>query len=172
RAALAALIVTALPNVRYLTNFTGSSAIVVLGAERLQFLTDFRYVTAVDTTRGTSHECPDLDLVTVEGSYDAALAATPPTSGWQRVGFEGAHLTVARHDWLTATLGASQSVPTNPHSAARTPQLIATEHVVERARVRKDDYEIATMREAARRLAQVANQIAGFVRRGRTERDV
>ena len=43
---LDALVVTALPNVTYLTNFTGSAAIVVL-TDRLHFLTDSRYVTAV-----------------------------------------------------------------------------------------------------------------------------
>ena len=73
RAALDALVVTSLPNILYLTNFTGSSAIVVLTADRLHFITDFRYVTAIDGARGTPHECPGLELVTVDGSYDATL---------------------------------------------------------------------------------------------------
>ncbi|HWW85798.1 MAG TPA: aminopeptidase P family N-terminal domain-containing protein, partial [Vicinamibacterales bacterium] len=34
-----ALVVTTLPNILYLTNFTGSAAIVVVTAERLWFLT-------------------------------------------------------------------------------------------------------------------------------------
>ena len=68
---LDALVVTSLPNILYLTNFTGSSAIVVLTADRLHFITDFRYVTAIEAMRGTPHECPDLELVTVDGSYDA-----------------------------------------------------------------------------------------------------
>ena len=42
RAGLDALVVTSLPNVLYLTNFTGSSAIVVIDADRVQFITDFR----------------------------------------------------------------------------------------------------------------------------------
>ena len=55
RAAIAArgldgLVVTSLPNVLYLTNFTGSAAIVVIGAQRVSFLTDARYVTAIDDT--------------------------------------------------------------------------------------------------------------------------
>ena len=79
RAAIAArgldgLVVTSLPNVLYLTNFTGSAAIVVIGAQRVSFLTDARYVAAIDDTRGTPHECPALDAVIVEGSYDARLA--------------------------------------------------------------------------------------------------
>ena len=68
---LDALVVTALPNILYLTNFTGSSAIVVLTADRLEFITDFRYV---DVDPGAcSAAVPELELTIVEGSYDATL---------------------------------------------------------------------------------------------------
>ena len=67
---LDALVVTSLPNILYLTNFTGSSAIVVITANRLEFLTDFRYVTA---GVGLRRECADLELITAEGSYDVML---------------------------------------------------------------------------------------------------
>ena len=101
---LDALAVTSLPNIRYLTNFGGSSAIVVLTADRLRFITDFRYLTAIDETRGTASECPGLELVRVDGRtttrWRPLLAAMPRT----RVGFEAAHLTVGRHHWLTASL--------------------------------------------------------------------
>src|SRR5438046_4861088 len=112
--ALDALVVTSLPNILYLTTFTGSSAIVVLTADRLAFLTDFRYVTAVRTIE---QECPGFELVTVDGSYDAALARRLASLAPARVGFEAAHLTVARLGWLTASLadtasGAVTLVPT------------------------------------------------------------
>jgi Xaa-Pro aminopeptidase len=159
---LDALVVTSLPNILYLTNFTGSSATAVLTAERLYFVTDFRYVTTINATRGTAGECPALELVTVDGSYDATLAALLGSNGWTRIGVEAAHLTVARYDWLKATLaGASPSAA-----------LVSTERIVERARVRKDDYEIETMREAARRLSQAATAVLALVRRGETERDL
>ena len=38
------LVVTSLVNVRYLTGFTGSNAIVIVGPDTRAFLTDFRYV--------------------------------------------------------------------------------------------------------------------------------
>jgi len=166
--ALDALVITAPSNVLYLTNFTGSSAILVLAADRLCFITDFRYVTAVSDMAGTAHQCPDLELVTVDGSYDATLAGVLAARPWKRIGFEAAHLTVARHNWLTQTLSA-QSAIRSPQSAI---DLVATESLVERARVRKDDYEIATLREAARRLSRVAASVGALVRRGATERDV
>src|SRR5580658_2802983 len=137
---LDALVVTSLPNILYLTNFTGSAATVVLTRERLHFITDFRYVTALAATRGTRYECPGLELVTVDGSYDATLASLLRSMPSARVGFEAAHLTVARHRWLMTTLAAGGETR---------PALTLTEGVVERARVRKDRYELETLRTAA-----------------------
>jgi Xaa-Pro aminopeptidase len=167
RAALAsggldALIVTSLANILYLTNFSGSSAIAVLTADRLFFLTDFRYLTVLAESRGTARECPNLEVVTVEGAYDATLADLLAERQWKRIGFEAAHLTVDRYHWLTRKLEASRFAI----------EWIATEKIVERVRVRKDPYEIATLREAARRLSIVAAAAPGEVRRGLTEREV
>jgi Xaa-Pro aminopeptidase len=160
---LDALVVTSLANVLYLTNFAGSAALVVLTADRLYFLTDFRYVTTMNEARETPHACPDLELVTVDGSYDAALGTLVGSLKLGRVGFEGAHLTVSRHAWLTDALARE--------SGRRSP-LVATEGIVERARLRKDEYEIRTLREAAKRLSAVAVAVLGDVRAGRTENEV
>ena len=159
---LDALVVTALPNVLYLTNFTGSAAIVVLTADRVHFITDSRYVTAVTAMQATASACPDLALVTVEGSYDGTLAALLASLPTPRVGFEAAHLTVARLNWLTTTLGR----------VAGAPSLVAVEGSVEQARIRKDAGEIAVIREAARRLSRVAEDVFSIVRSGRAEREV
>ena len=156
--ALDALVVTALPNVLYLSNFEGSSAIVVITADRFLFVTDFRYVEAVSGTRGGPHECPGLELVVVDGSYDTTLASALATLGAATVGFEAAHLSVARFDWLRATLARSELVP--------------TEAIVERVRVSKDTYELGVLREAARRLSSVAAKVPSLARRGRTEREI
>jgi Xaa-Pro aminopeptidase len=159
---LDALVVTSLPNILYLTNFSGSSAIVVITADRLLFITDSRYVAAVASARGTAHECPGLDLLTVEASYDATLAAAASAMPSASIGFEAAHLPVSRHDWLQKTIGMSGAAPT----------LIATEGLVERARVKKDSYELAVLTEAARRLSAVATRVPGLVGRNRTEREI
>jgi Xaa-Pro aminopeptidase len=160
---LDALVVTSLPNILYLTNFTGSASIVVLTADRLHFVTDFRYVTALAATRGTPYECPGLDLVTVDGSYDATLASLLLSMPSARVGFEGAHLTVARHRWLMTTLAAAGETR---------PALTLTEGVVEHARVRKDPYELEMLRTAAGMITAAVPGIFEEVRRGQSERDV
>jgi Xaa-Pro aminopeptidase len=157
-----ALLVTSLPNILYLTNFKGSSASVLLTRERLQFVTDFRYVAAIEASRGTTWECPNLDLVRVDQSYDETLAAVLTSMPGARVGFEAAHLTVSRHEWFERRLGDA------PGHA----NLVATDRMVETARVRKDAYEIGTLREAAGRLSAVAAGVFEEIRRGRSERDV
>ena len=157
-----ALIVTSRSNILYLTNFTGSSAIVVLTPDRLHFITDFRYVTSVEGLQQSSEACPDLQLTIVDGAYDATLAKLLTSLGVARVAFEAAHVTVNRHNWLTATLAQT----------AGAPQLVPVEQTVERVRLRKDDYELVTLRESAQRLSEVAKGVFSEVRLGRTEREV
>src|SRR5437867_1793200 len=85
--ALDALVITSLPNIRYLTNFTGSSAIVVATAKQLLFITDFRYLTVLSEARGTPHECPGMEVISVEASYDTTLAEQLALRPWRRIGF-------------------------------------------------------------------------------------
>jgi Xaa-Pro aminopeptidase len=158
---LDALVVTSMPNVLYLTNFTGSSAIVVLTADRLLFVTDFRYVSTLDATHGTASECPALEIERVETSYDETLTALLDSLPGARVGFEARHLTVGRHQWLEASLREHGRVT-----------LVPTDGVVEAARVRKDAFEIAMLRVGGIRLSKVAREVLQAVRRGQTEREV
>src|SRR5262245_48977865 len=161
--AVDALVVTSLPNILYLTNFSGSSAIVVIEPESVRFLTDSRYTEAVERGQQTDHACPDLVLDAVAGSYDAALADRIAQLGTRRVGFEAQHLTVARHDWLQRTLAAGGD---------RAPLWAGTENLVERPRVRKDGYELSVLREAGRRLSEMAADVLAIVQRGRSEQAI
>jgi Xaa-Pro aminopeptidase len=161
-ASLDAIVVTSLPNIGWLTNFAGSSAVVVLTADGLRFITDSRYVTAVSDTRQTAHECPGLELVVVDGSYDATLASVLSREGFGRVGFEGAHLTVSRYRWLEATLAV----------AGPAPELVSTDGVVEVARSVKDAYEVEIFRTAGAMLSDVTLAVLGLARAGMTEREV
>ncbi|HHT9131045.1 MAG TPA: aminopeptidase P family N-terminal domain-containing protein, partial [Candidatus Tripitaka californicus] len=51
------LVITKLPNVRYMSGFTGSEALILLTRDRFIFLTDFRYI---EQAQG---ECKDLEIV-------------------------------------------------------------------------------------------------------------
>src|SRR5215510_4547382 len=162
RAGVDALIVTTRSNILYLTNFSGSASIAVVTADGIQFITDFRYVTAVEAMQQSPAACPDLHLTVVEGAYDSTLAALLTSLGASRVGFEAAHVTVSRYNWLTATLTQQSGAPA----------LVALENIVERLRVCKDEYELSMLRQSARLLSDVAREVFGEVQRGRTERDV
>jgi Xaa-Pro aminopeptidase len=149
-------------NIRYLTGFTGTNALVLvsaggeLGGARGRFLTDFRYATQSAAQVG---ELLEREIASGE-LLDAAaqrLREAAPDGG--RLGFDDATLTVAQHARLREQLGASW-------------QLIACGGAVERLRAVKDDEEIARIRGAAEladaALTRVLEQ--GLV--GRSEREI
>ncbi|HEY1910683.1 MAG TPA: Xaa-Pro peptidase family protein [Vicinamibacterales bacterium] len=158
---LDALVVTARPNVLYLTNFTGSAGLLVVTPERLTFVTDSRYVTAFHGMKGTPHECPGLELVTVEHSYDETLAELLAAGAATRIGVEAENLSVSRYNWLSSTLARRRAL-----------ELVPTEGLVEQLRVVKDEYELSVLREAAHRLSNVTTLVMAEVRRGLTESEL
>ena len=91
-----AMIVSGLINIRYLTGFTGSNALVVIGADTSTLLTDFRYQTASEPLR----EWVDVELAERDVIRTAAARLADISGGVGRVGFESAQLTVERHQIL------------------------------------------------------------------------
>ena len=156
------LVVTDASNIRYLSNHAGSSGILVLTDDAVHLLVDFRYREAVQMLQQSPHACPGLVVRDVPASYDEALLDCLGEIGVSTVGFEAAHVPVAKHDWWLRT------------SAARALAVTwrATERVVEQARVVKDKAEVATIREAATRLGPVADAVFRAVRAGQRERAV
>lgn len=159
---LDALVVTAPANIRYLINHDGSAGVLVLTADAAHLLVDFRYTEAVARLQASPAACPALRVWDVPASYDEALLGCLLDIGVTAVGFEAAHVTVARHDWWERSTRA-RSIAIAFH---------ATERVVEQARVIKDAAEIAALREAARRLDGVARAAFAAAKAGVTERQV
>ncbi len=160
-----ALIVGHLPNITYLSGFSGSAGLVVLTTDRLYLLVDFRYSAAVNRAARAGALAPDLAAIRVDGSYDRQLVAFLAEQGWMRIGFEASHLSVARHDWLRRSLSAAQG--------ATAAEWVPVDDAVEQARLRKDVHEIALLREAARRLSGVATSVVSdVVRAGRSEIEI
>jgi Xaa-Pro aminopeptidase len=160
-----ALVVAHLPNITYLSGFTGSAGLVVLTADRLYLLVDFRYSAAVHQAARAGALAPGLSAIQVDGSYDRQLVAFLAGQGWTRIGFEAPHLSVTRHDWLRRSLSAVPGAPPV--------EWVPIDDAVEQARLRKDVHEIARLREAARRLSGVAAAVVHeIVRAGRTEIEI
>jgi Xaa-Pro aminopeptidase len=82
------LVITSLPNVRYLTGFSGSSALLLVTARELHFITDFRYDTQV------RDEVGDLATIRIESQslWTGLWNLMGSLSGLEVVGFESAHL--------------------------------------------------------------------------------
>ena len=160
--ALDALVITCAVNIRYLSNHAGSSGILVLTADAAHLLVDFRYREAVQMLQRSASACPGLIVRDVPASYDEALLSCLQETAAETVGFEAAHVSVARHDWWQRT-AASRRL----HIEWRT-----TNKVVEEARIVKDAAEVATIRDAAARLGPVSEASFRAARAGRREREV
>ena len=167
-AGLDTLAVTHLPNVQYLTGFSGSAGAVIVLPRTCLLVVDFRYVTAGNTL--TSGLGGLVTLATFERSYDEALVDLLRRAGSLRIGIEAAYLPVSRFNAISAGLATRAPLPVE--SADASPALVPTERLVERARIIKDSVEVDTLREAGRRLGLIGQRVHTFVREGRTEQAV
>jgi Xaa-Pro aminopeptidase len=144
------LLVTQLLNVRYLTGFTGTNGVFLVGPARRTFLTDFRYV------ERAKREVPDFERL--RGRDDLLEAAAEVAAG--RLGFDDSHMTVRAHAKLAAKL---------PEGV----ELVPAGGMVEELRAVKDDQEVAAIRRAAALADDVYRWLIeehGLV--GHSERDV
>ncbi|MBX6332060.1 MAG: aminopeptidase P family protein [Gemmatimonadaceae bacterium] len=151
---LGGLLLTNLPNIRYLTGFTGSSAIAFVTERDLLLITDFRYATQVREEVGA------LARVSIEGqSLWAGLWRILPELGPVDVaGFESGHIVHRDFERLT-TAGAGW-------------HWRATSDIVEGLRERKDDDEIARLAAAAEVATRALERTVASVRAGMTELEV
>ncbi len=161
------LVVTDLVNIRYLTGFTGSNAVLVLAADGADdvFLTDPRYV------EQSAAQVPDLVRVVDRAVYPA-LART--LAGVRTVGVETHVLTVDQHETLRGLL-ADRAPGAGSDAGSPVPALVPGGRLVEGVRVVKDDDERDTLRRAcAISVAALAALVAGErgPLAGRTEREV
>jgi Xaa-Pro aminopeptidase len=138
---LEAFVVTSATNIRYLTNHVGSSGVLVVTRDDAHLLVDSRYREAVNMLQRTDSACPDLLIRDVPESFDDALLRCLAEIDASAVGFEAAHVSVARHgSWQTMAERTGLSLAFQ-----------ATDRIVEEARLVKDQAEVATLRDAAAR---------------------
>jgi Xaa-Pro aminopeptidase len=161
---LDALVVCHPPNIRYLTGLNASAGVLVLGAEASVIIVDFRYASVAQALAVSEN---GVSIHVAPKSIDAALPGLLHQMGASRVGIEGDHFTVARFTRLSSALAISGRL-TDPVA----PALVTTERVIERLRAVKDAGEIRTLREAGRRISEVAREARAWVRPGLTEQAI
>ncbi len=151
---LDALLVSALPNVRYLTGFSGSNGLVLVTADDAVLVTDFRYATQVKTEVSPAARVA-IEPSTLWGRLWAELKAMPKV---EVIAFESAHVT---HQ------DAARFVGEGSEGAAWRwrPAL----NLVEILRESKDASELVLIREAVRIAEFALTRTLPQVRAGLTE---
>ena len=137
-------------NTRWLTGFTGTSAITIVGLEARTFITDFRYTERAEREVGDAFE-----RVTAGARLLPEL--TKRLHG--RVGFDDAATSVANLRKLEEELGEGV-------------ELVPAAGLVEKLRRRKDEDELAPIAAAARIADDAYEAVIAEGLAGRTEREV
>lgn len=122
------LLVTHLPNVRYLCGFTGSSGALLFGTKNF-FFTDGRYAEQAEK------EVSDAKVVIAKGPALVAAAKQASRMKKRRLGVEAEHLNVSGYDAVVDAL---------PKSV----RLAATRGLIEELRMIKEPVEIDCVRAA------------------------
>jgi Xaa-Pro aminopeptidase len=165
-----ALLVTSPPNLRYLVGFDGTLGALLVSQQAAILAVDGRYVTSARARLAEVASLNEVAVELVERNHEETLARAIVSGPkiWN-LGVEAATITLSRFDRLSEALGRAED---DSQGAGSAPRLRSTERLVERIRQLKDASEIATLREGAARLSQVAREVPALVRPGRTERDI
>jgi Xaa-Pro aminopeptidase len=147
-----ALLITDPVNLRYVTGFTGSNGMAVVGRGIRRFITDFRYV------EQAAEQVDGFDRELAPQEFNDALKDGWPDGSF-RLGFEDQNVSVRRHTRLRELL---------PERV----ELVPAGGAVEKLRAVKDAGEVERIRAAA----ALVDEIYGILREqglvGRTEREV
>src|SRR6516225_5251255 len=147
-----AALITAAPNVRYLTGLASSNAALLLLATGPAVLaTDSRYALAAQ------RDCPDLELV-VERFIEPRLAAEMTSRALRTVAFEAHEMSVERHAELATAAAGITTVPFGL--------------MIEELRTAKDPSELELLAAACRISSQAIADVFALIRPGLTERQL
>ena len=138
-------------NRRYMTGFTGTAGVVLIGEKKAVFITDFRYV------EQASRQINGYEIIQHMGSIIDEVAKQAADLGIKRLGFEQDHLSFATYKSYENTVQA---------------ELVPVSGVVEKLRLIKSDAEIKILKEAAEIADAAFQHILSFIRPGIREIDV
>jgi Xaa-Pro aminopeptidase len=147
------LLVTDLTNVRYLTGYTGSNGIALIGPDTRTFVTDFRYLEQAAAEVDPAFDRRRSAQQLIEGVEDAL----PQTE--LCLGFEAAHMTVSEHLQLRERLPARV-------------ELVGMSGLVEELRAVKQPEEVAAIRAATALADEAFGELVAGGLAGRNEREL
>ena len=147
------MLVTDLVNVRYLTGYTGSNGLALVGPQTRTFITDFRYV-----EQAAAEVEPSFDRIRARQDLLDEVADALP-AGPLRLGFEDDHVSVRSHARIGELLEGRV-------------ELVGGGGLVERLRAVKDADEIDRITAAAALGDASLQALLGFGLCGHTEREL
>jgi Xaa-Pro aminopeptidase len=147
---LDAILITHLPNMRYLTGFTGSNGLLLSQRGKNIFFTDGRY------TEQAREEVQGARVIIPKGSLVQAAAKYIKTA---KLGYEADRLSVAQFQAVRKAL-------------PKTVKLVPTTQVVDRLRMVKDGDELALIQEAVILGAELLTPAVETIRPGVKESEV
>lgn len=146
------LVIQSLPNIRYLTGFTGSSALLLVRQQDAVVVTDYRYAAQAPREVGNAARV-EIDQVSVWERLKRVVQERPAGVG----AFEAHIATVRERDRLEG-FGVPRWEPTGD--------------LVERLRSIKDPEEVESIRQAAALASEGLTEILPQVRPGQTEFEI
>jgi Xaa-Pro aminopeptidase len=151
-----AILVAHLPNIAYLCGFTGSNAMLVVDPDAATLFTDGRYaIQAPEEVAGSGVRV----RIVKRGLLGEVGAALKGGRGKQRVLFPPSKVSVGQFRQLKIAAG--------PRVVWR-----SDSNAVEDLRAIKDAHELEEMRQAARLISEVFDELTGLVQPGITENEV
>jgi Xaa-Pro aminopeptidase len=149
------LVVSCLPNIRYLCGFTGSAGLLLVTEKKAVFFTDGRYsLQAKEEVQGARVVIGSRPPLNSAGDW-----FTAKRMGRARIGIEGEHLTVGERTRLNSLLPAGFQLKQAPP-------------LIERARMIKDADEIESLRAAVLLGASLFDVALTTIRPGLRETEV
>jgi Xaa-Pro aminopeptidase len=146
-----ALLITHLPNIRYLCGFSGSTAALLISPLKSVFFSDGRYAEqARAEVQGASVVIARKSPLVSAAEW---LVAQPKRSRPKIIGIEGEHMTIAERGQIVRSLGSGFQLRQGPS-------------LVEKARIVKDKDEISLLREAVKLGASLFDTALRTIRPG------
>ena len=148
-----ALLISAPPNVRYLSGFTGDNGLLLVTADSQTLFTDPRF------TIQAAEECACPVVTVSKTPLDQAALQTIRKHRWKRIGFEAARISYEMHARLNEALPKKVTLkPIGP--------------VVEKRRMIKSDDEIARIRRSVLTNSEAFEKATKSIRPGARENDI
>lgn len=148
---ISAFLVTSPYNLRYLTNFTGSTGLAVITMDKAFFITDFRY------TEQAAQQVAGFEIIKNTGPIFDELTKLEASEKLANIAFEENHVSFAEYSVLEEVLAC---------------ELIPVAGMIEELREVKDEEEIAIIEKACGIADSAFDHILKVIKPGMTEIEV